>query len=107
LRNFEDLLPDEVRLPFDFSPDTEVEYWEANLNLTWDFTTDRAVIPYAGVGVNYGHSRVSTFGFDSEDSDVGANVLAGVRIERRVYVVARQEAGGGELFVLTAGVRFQ
>jgi len=106
LRNFEDLLPDDVPLPFDFSPDTNVEYWEANLNLTWDFTTDRVVIPYAGVGVNYGHSRVSAFGFDSDDSDIGANVLAGVRIQRRFYVEAKQEAGGGDLFVLTVGVRF-
>jgi opacity protein-like surface antigen len=106
LRNFEDLLPDDVPLPFDFSPDSNVEYWEANLNLTWDFTTDRVVIPYAGVGVNYGHSRVSAFGFDSDDSDIGANVLAGVRIHRRFYVEAKQEAGGGDLFVLTVGVRF-
>jgi opacity protein-like surface antigen len=106
LRSFEDLLPDDVPLPFDFSPDSNVEYWEANLNLTWDFTTDRVVIPYAGVGVNYGHSRVSAFGFDSDDSDIGANVLAGVRIQRRFYVEAKQEAGGGDLFVLTVGVRF-
>jgi opacity protein-like surface antigen len=106
LANFEDLLPDELPLPFDFSPQTDVEYWEANLNLTWDFTTDRAVVPYAGVGVNYAHSRTSAFGFDSDENDVGANVLAGVRIQRRFYVEAKQEAGGGELFVLTVGVRF-
>lgn len=106
LASFEDLLPAEFQLPFDFRPDTEVEYWEANLNLTWDFTTERTVIPYAGVGVNYGHSRVSAFGFDSDDSDVGANVLAGIRIRQRFYVEAKQEAGGGDLFVLTVGVRF-
>ena len=106
LRNFEALLPEEFQLPFDFSPDSNVEYWEANLNLTWDFTADRVVIPYAGVGVNYGHSRVSVFGFDSDDSDVGANVLAGVRIKQRFYVEAKKEAGGGDLFVLTVGVRF-
>ena len=106
LADFESFLPDEFELPFDFRPDTEVEYWEANLNLTWDFTTGRAVIPYAGVGVNYAHSKVSAFGFDSDESDVGANVLAGVRIRQRFYVEAKQEAGGGELFVLTVGVRF-
>ena len=92
--------------PFDFRPDTEVEYWEANLNLTWDFTTDRAVIPYAGVGVNYGRASASLRGSTSDEGDVGANVLAGVRIQRRFYVEAKQEAGGGELFVLTVGVRF-
>jgi opacity protein-like surface antigen len=106
LASLEDLFPEEFQLPFDFRPDTEIEYWEANLNLTWDFTTDRVVIPYAGVGINYAHSKVSAFGFDSDESDVGANVLAGVRIKQRFYVEAKQEAGGGELFVLTVGVRF-
>ncbi len=64
------------------------------------------MIPYAGVGVNYGRSKASFARFDVDDGDVGANVLAGVRIQRRFYVEAKQEAGGGELFVLTVGVRF-
>jgi hypothetical protein len=51
-------------------------------------------------------ARASAFGFDSDHSDVGANVLAGMRIRQRFYVEAKQEAGGGELFVLTVGVRF-
>jgi outer membrane protein W len=106
LAGFEDLFPDDFEVPFDLTPDTEIEYWEANLDLTWDFTTDRAVIPYAGVGLNYAHSRASVLGFDSDESDVGANVLAGIRIRERFYVEAKQEAGGGELFVLTVGVRF-
>jgi opacity protein-like surface antigen len=106
LEDFRDLFGD-VDLPFPaFDLDTDVEYWEANVNLTWDFTTDRAVIPYAGVGVNYGRAKSSAFGFESDEDDMGANVLAGVRIKRRFYVEAKQEAGGGELFVLTLGVRF-
>jgi hypothetical protein len=106
LEDLEEFFPGGFPFPFEFDPETEVEYWEANLNLTWDFTADRVVVPYAGVGVNYAHSKVSAFGFDTDDSDVGANVLAGVRIRRRFYVEARQEAGGGELFVVTVGVRF-
>lgn len=106
LARLERLIPGEFQLPLDLRPDTEVEYWEANLNLTWDFTTERVAIPYAGVGVNYAHSRASGFGFDSDRNDVGANVLAGIRIHRRFYIEAKQEAGGGELFVLTVGVRF-
>ena len=106
LEQFEGFFPDDFELPFDFSADTEVEYWEANLNLTWDFTTDRSVIPYAGVGLNYARLESSAFGFDADESDVGANVLAGIRIRDRFYVEAKTEAGGGELFVLTAGVRF-
>ena len=105
LRQFESFFGD-LDLPFDFG-DTDVEYWEANLNLTWDFTSaETTVIPYAGVGINYARAKTSAFGFDADDSDVGANVLAGVRIARRFYVEAKREAGGGELFVLTLGVRF-
>ena len=107
-------LPEDRRLAlaasFDYffpdDGDDEREYWEANLNLAWDFTTGRPVIPYAGVGINYAHARFSSFGFDTDQSDVGANVLTGVRINRRFYVEAKLEAGGGELFVLTVGLSF-
>ena len=93
-------------LPFE----ADVTYWEANLNLTYDFGTSGAVTPYAGVGVNYARSKVSVSGFfeplEQSNDDVGANVLAGVRFGGRFYVEAKREAGGGDLFVLTAGVRF-
>ena len=96
-----------IDVPFDLARDSDVQYWEANLNLTWDFTAAKtAVIPYAGVGINYSRASVSAFGFETDESDVGANVLAGVRIARRFYVEAKREAGGGELFVLSVGVRF-
>ena len=108
LDSIRDLLPPGFELPLGgVRLDSEVEYWEANLNLTWDFIADRAVVPYAGLGVNYAQSRASVFGFDySDESEFGANVLAGLRIRQRFYVEAKQEAGGGELFVLTVGVRF-
>jgi opacity protein-like surface antigen len=103
---FHGRLPVDLLRVFDFRPATEVEYWETNLNLTWDFTADHPVVPYAGVGVTYGRAKASFARFDTDDGDVGANVLAGIRIQRRFYVEAKQEAGGGELFVLTVGVRF-
>jgi hypothetical protein len=108
-------LPDQFRellelfggeFPLDFGQDVEREYWEANLNLTWDFSATGTVIPYAGVGVSYGRASVNAFGIEEDEDDVGANVLGGVRIARRFFVEAKREAGGGELFVLTAGVRF-
>jgi opacity protein-like surface antigen len=103
---FGDFLPPDFQIPFDLGGQTDEHYWEANANLTWDFTDDRPVVPYAGVGVNYGRATTSAFGFDSKQGDLGANVLAGVRIERHVYVEAKREAGGGDLFVLAVGVRF-
>ena len=84
----------------------ERTYWEANLNLTWDFTRGGAVIPYAGLGANYGRLETELLGFTSDEDDFGANVLAGMRIKDRFYVEAKQEFGGGEMFVLSAGVRF-
>jgi len=93
-------------LPPVFDLEVEQEYWEANLNLTWDFGRAGTVVPYAGVGVNYAEARTTVLGFESDASDVGANVLTGVRIARRFYVEAKREAGGGELFVLTVGARF-
>jgi hypothetical protein len=95
-------------IPFEI----DVTYWEANLNLTYDFGTTGAVTPYAGVGVNYAHSELNLGGIldfvpiDSTDDEFGANVLAGMRFGGRFYVEAKREVGGGELFVLTAGVRF-
>lgn len=92
-------------IPFDL--DSDVEYWEANLNLTWDFTQRRAVVvPYAGLGANYARAKASFLGIETDESDIGVNVLAGMRIKDRFYVEAKQEAGGGELFVMTVGVRF-
>ena len=104
LRDFLELFGDDLPI-FDFLG-LEREYWEANLNLTWDFTRSGTVTPYAGVGATYGRSKIEALGFDLDEEDFGANVLAGVRIARRVFVEAKREAGGGELFVLSAGVRF-
>jgi hypothetical protein len=102
---FRDLFPELFpQLPFDL--DTDVRYWEANLNLTWDFTERGTVVPYAGVGLNYARAESTVLGQDFEDDEFGANVLAGVRIGRHVYVEAKQEAGGGEMFVASVGVRF-
>jgi hypothetical protein len=101
---FGHLLPFPIDL--DELVDIEEEYFEANLNLTWDFTGPRAVVPYAGLGAFYGRRETSFFGFDRDEDDFGANVLAGIRIKDRFYVEAKQEAGGAEMFVLSAGVRF-
>jgi len=98
-----------VPLPhFDFGIDRQ--YWEANLDLTYDFGHTSILVPYVGVGANYAHAHAKLRGpfpenGESED-DFGANVLAGVRIGRYVFVQAKKEAGGGDLFVLTAGLRF-
>jgi hypothetical protein len=105
-RGLPDRLGDLPPLPVLEDFQVERKYWEANLDLTYDFGTSGTVIPYGGVGVNYAHSRVEVFGLEEDDDDFGANVLAGVRIARRVFVQAKREAGGGDLFVVTAGVRF-
>ena len=108
LEDIDDLFGGRLPLPVDLGDlvDIDREYFEANLNLTWDVTGPHAVVPYAGLGANYARSSTSYFGFDRDEDDFGANVLAGIRIKDRFYVEAKQEAGGAEMFVLSAGVRF-
>lgn len=95
-----------------FGFDADVKYWEINANITYDLGSG-TVVPYAGAGLNYarGNVRVDAFEDDGVDpiqaseSDVGANLVGGVRYQR-FFAEAKVEAGGGEMFVLTVGLRF-
>ena len=105
LDDLDDLFPN---LPVDLGEIdfVNLKYWEANLNLTWDFTRGGAVVPYAGLGAVYSRAETEYLGFSTDEDDFGANVLAGIRIRERVFVEAKKEAGGAELFALSVGVRF-
>ena len=49
--------------------------------------------PLRGAGRDLRRRETTTFGFTSDENDVGANVLAGLRIQDRFYVEAKQEFG--------------
>lgn len=92
-------------LSFDrFFPDGLRSYWEVNANVFNLFQAQNArVAPYLGGGLNVAH--MSNGG---SDTDVGVNLLGGVRLPGRYrpYLEARIELGGGERLVVTGGWLF-
>lgn len=90
-----------------FFPEIVETYYEGNINLTYQFGDQRRAIgPYLGGGLNI--ARVENAG--ASNTDLGLNILGGLRFRsasRMVpFVEARFEAGGGEQFVITAGLLF-
>jgi hypothetical protein len=91
-----------------FFPEAPVDtYYEGNVNLTYQFgDMRRAIGPYFGGGLNYAHAE----GGGISDSEVGLNILGGIRFRSASKMVpfleVRYELGGGEQFVLTGGILF-
>lgn len=91
-----------------FFPDCdECTYWELNANLAVPITAT-SIDPYAGLGLNIAHVSFDTgVGTDVSDTDVGLNLLGGLRFNLgtlSAFTEGRFELGGGEQFVLTFGV---
>lgn len=87
-----------------FFPDDEglgdVSYWEINANLT--YTLKGALAPYVGTGLNLARASVSVV----DETDLGLNVLGGLRLSDRLFAEAKVELGGGDMLVVTAGLLF-
>ena len=65
--------------------DVDIEYWELNGNLILDIPLSGGTMaPYAGAGISYanGSGSVAAGGFSvsTSESEVGANLLAGLRV---------------------------
>lgn len=90
----------------------DLKYWELNGNLVYGFAKSSSVQPYVGTGLNYAHVSLteSEFtGISVSDSDVGINILGGLNFgsgRTKFFAEAKFEAGGGEQFVVTGGIRF-
>lgn len=92
-----------------FFPGNNVDYFEINANVAYQFTIPSSRIgPYAGGGLNI--ARASGGLGTSSDTQVGLNLLGGLRFPSagriRPYVEGRFEFSGGEQFVLTGGILF-
>ena len=93
-----------------FFPDSPFRYWEFNGDLAWGLRlADTRLSLYVGGGLNL--ARTSLHGVPgSGNTDLGANLLVGLRIPTtsRVtpYVELRPEFGGGNRLVLSTGVLF-
>lgn len=87
------------------------DYWEANGNLVYAITVPNSpATPYVGGGINIAHVEVEVLGQSASDTEVGLNLLGGVRFEAAPkitpYAEAKYEVQGGEQFFVTAGVAF-
>jgi opacity protein-like surface antigen len=88
----------------------DARHWEVNGNMAYQF--GRRWRPYVGPGVNLARRTASFAGtdFSGSDTSLGMNVLGGVRRvegrKRQYFAEARYEVGGGEQFLVTAGVLF-
>jgi hypothetical protein len=88
----------------------DTSYWEVNANAIYNIPMKKktSIAPYTGAGLCLAHAKVSDseWGFSVADSDVGLNLIGGIKINDRAYIEAKFEVSAGEQFVLTAGIRF-
>lgn len=90
-----------------FFPDGGIDYYEGNVNLSYQIGDPRASIgPYVGGGLNIARAE---FG-GASNTEIGLNLLGGIRFRSANKMVpfleARFELGGGEQLVLTGGLLF-
>jgi hypothetical protein len=93
-----------------FFPNSPFRYWELNENLAWGLRlADTRLGLYLGGGLNVARSGVQGIP-GSGNTDLGANLLIGVRIPTSShvtpYVELRPEFGGGNRLVLSTGFLF-
>lgn len=96
----------------DFGAD--LTYWEANANLVYRIdTAGELLTPYAGAGFTYTRFEASTRVLGAEvsgnETSAGINLLGGLMFNLAgvtPFIEGKIEAGGGEQFVASAGVRF-
>jgi opacity protein-like surface antigen len=107
--SFDYFFPEDDDLVESLGVDTDTTYWEVNANAT--YTLRGRIAPYFGAGLNLAHGSVDLdvgrFELENEgDTELGVNLLGGVRFARHLFAEGRIELGGGEQFVLTAGFVF-
>jgi opacity protein-like surface antigen len=99
IASFDYFFPEEV-------PGADTTYWEINGNLAYNLHVKGSLRPYLGAGLNLAHASASVAGFSASDTDLGVNVLGGLKLNRNVYVEGRIELSGGKQLVFTAGYLF-
>lgn len=91
-----------------FFPDGDVDVWEANGNLAYNFGLPEApsLSPYVGIGLSILHVSVGS----ADDTDLGINFFAGTQFESSSSVTPFAEirlvAEGADQVVLTGGILF-
>jgi hypothetical protein len=90
-----------------FFPDGDVDYWEANGNLAYNFGLPDApsLSPYVGVGLSIAHASSGSV----SDTDLGINFFAGTQFEGASvtpFAEIRLVAEAAEQVVITGGLLF-
>lgn len=90
-----------------FFPDNDVDVWELNGNLVYNFPVEetRTFFPYLGGGLNVNHVEAG----GADDTQLGLNIVGGSKFDAEgltPFVEARIEVEGGEQFVVTGGLLF-
>ena len=91
-----------------FFPNENVDYWEANGNLAYNFGLPEApsLSPYVGVGLNIANRDHPVAG---SETDLGINFFAGTQFEGTSvtpFAEIRLVAEAAEQVVLTGGILF-
>jgi hypothetical protein len=94
-----------------FFPDEEgLDYWEINANVLHAIPLKGAPLAvYVGTGLNVAYTSDDTDLSDQSDTQVGLNILGGLRwtgLPVTPFAEVRWELEGGEQFVLTGGAMF-
>lgn len=93
--------------PDDEGTDADVDYYEVNGNLLYGFPSDGPVNPWVLAGVNIARASAEAGDVSVSDTEVGLNVGGGVTFATesiRPLAGAKYELGGGEGFVVFAGI---
>lgn len=96
--------------------DIDLKYWELNGGLKYDFPTSGSITPFVMAGLQYAKYSLDYDGPGEEfvdaygDGDIGLNVGGGLTTNLGDSLTGmlggRLELGGGEGFVLEAGLGF-
>lgn len=95
--------------------EVDYTYYEVNANLVYNARLQNAAfIPYFGGGLNIAKGEVSAdiLGFSInaiDETETGFNVLAGLKVPTNrltPFLEFRFESGGGEQYVVSAGIVF-
>lgn len=88
----------------------DLDYWEANANLTYTLPIPTSNwSPYFGGGLNVAHIAIKNPFEDRSRTELGANLLGGFKYVAGPIVPfgeVRVEISGGEQFVLAGGLLF-
>jgi len=94
-----------------FFPDG-FDYFEVNANLGYSVpVTSTSISPYVGGGLNIARFSVDYLGHSASNTEVGLNVLGGMKFKPAAarftpFVEGRFELSGGEQFVISGGILF-